>query len=451
MPITTVYDTENQFGWTSKSTNYDEFDGLIFQGITYDSGLIVINFYENDVIYRTMFEDAGAGGGVFKWSDKTIEFDEYGFIQSEGTVFDNGVNQYDRYELGALVQVTLWDDANVESWSRIDRTYIDNVLEQQIIIYDDQIVMRSFYDLDGELTSWIKLDAGDLNSWTSYAQSFDQNGQLEVAQFYYDNGLTHTTTYSGGQRNVIYETDDLDVRNWDTRETFYGENNEKMAKVTKFDNGIEQAEEWENDNRSVTRLEDVQDAASWDSIQTYYDENGLRMAKVTTKDNGIVTEEEWDGSNRSVTRINDTQDVKAWDSIHTYYDQNGIRQAAVTTNDNGIIKTEEWEDGDRIMVRQEDTLDIKNWARIESYYEEGGEIAARETVMDSGDRIIFAYQRDGGQRNFRLDVDGDDSQTWTYRVTEYDDDGANPVVSTYDSISDLPEPYIDYLGLVSGY
>jgi hypothetical protein len=71
-------------------------------------------------------------------------------------------------------------------------------------------------------------------------------------------------------------------------------------------------------------------------------------------------------------------------------------------------------------------------------------VALSETTLDSGDEIIFAYQTDG-DRDLRIQVNGDDSHTWAYRVTEYD--GQNPTSTTYQSLDDVPEAYLSYLVL----
>lgn len=73
-----------------------------------------------------------------------------------------------------------------------------------------------------------------------------------------------------------------------------------------------------------------------------------------------------------------------------------------------------------------------------------GTISTLGTVFDSGDQIIFAFQTEDGQRDWRLEVDGDNSSDWLYRVTEYDVDGINPIVTTYDTDAALPELYVGY-------
>lgn len=73
-----------------------------------------------------------------------------------------------------------------------------------------------------------------------------------------------------------------------------------------------------------------------------------------------------------------------------------------------------------------------------------GTISTLETVLDSGDQIIFAFQAEDGQRDWRLEVDGNNSSDWLYRVTEYDVDGINPVMTTYDTDAALPELYAGY-------
>ena len=51
MQITTIYDTGNQFSWDQKSTSYDNFGFIELVGYVYDNGASSIQLYELGNLY----------------------------------------------------------------------------------------------------------------------------------------------------------------------------------------------------------------------------------------------------------------------------------------------------------------------------------------------------------------------------------------------------------------
>ncbi|MCO4849093.1 MAG: hypothetical protein KC448_14120, partial [Yoonia sp.] len=151
-----------------------------------------------------------------------------------------------------------------------------------------------------------------------------------------------------------------------------------------------------------------------------------------------------DGQRVSI-ETQDTLDAKNWLSNATSFDATGAISERVTIFDDGVMRTESFTgNGVRTAISSADLSDAFAWDTRTTAYNADSTLSIRETVMDSGAQIVFAYQADNSQRDWRLEIDGDGSSDWLYRVTEYDADGANPVVTTYDTDAALPALYSDY-------
>ena len=64
MPSITIYDTEGQLSWASKTTTTDESGTSISISIAYDNGLVSSDIYANGVRATNIIEDVAVDGGL---------------------------------------------------------------------------------------------------------------------------------------------------------------------------------------------------------------------------------------------------------------------------------------------------------------------------------------------------------------------------------------------------
>lgn len=452
MPAVITYDTENRYSWSEFSVNDYNGDGqFVDTGYLYDNGTAYVEIVQFGLLARTITFDVQEDGGFFSWLEKHEIFDSAGDFIGTGTLMDNGVyfgtqlnadgvvtstNVYDSeniydwtgksvtfgdpigasyytfdywtYDDGRTIEDTLYlDDTRISvetdrydnyAWATREKRYIDGLIYESVVTNDNGVEVLSRISPEGQTYRKVTSDTADIFAWDSKTLDFGQNGQVQGNAITFDDGRFHYTVYNGGQRVTTFQEDTLDVKNWD-------------------------------------------------SIQTHFDTYGNKSVKLTTYDNGIVRAEQWDGGLRTQTSVEDTADIKSWATHTTIFDPvTGQLGGIAIVFDDGTERDTVYRGGVRTIEETRDAADAFAWQTKLAFFAPDGIRLSTETRMDNGDKIIFAFQEDDGQRDYRIEVDGDNSELWAYRVTEYDVDGVNPIVTTYNTITDLPSPYIDQLG-----
>jgi len=244
----------------------------------------------------------------------------------------------------------------------------------------------------------VRTDDQNQYSWDIIRSTF-VDGVLSDRQITYDNGTFAQTSYMGGIRFLMSQRDSIlngGAKTWDTIDTYYAPDGSIAGRVTVFDNGVLKEETFNNGVRSQTvQMDNPQNVSgngvkSWDSITTYYDSAGKLAGRITQYDNGIFKEESFENGVRSQTRqidnpqtVDGSSGAKSWDEINSYYDASGVLVGRLTQYDNGVFKEESFENGVRSHTRQFDNpLDlggtgVKAWDTIDQYYDESGQIVAR--------------------------------------------------------------------------
>ena len=90
----------------------------------------------------------------------------------------------------------------------------------------------------------------------------------------------------------------------------------------------------------------------------------------------------------------------------------------------------------------EDHRDAFVWHAKFTEYDEDGNVSVQFTEYDNDDELAFFYVDNVLQT--RVDIDGDGSNTWEAKLTNFQSGEA--VVTTYDSVEELPGPYAGMFG-----
>lgn len=98
----TIYDTDNEFSWTSIQTTYDTgvVGGVRSTRSLFDDTHEEFGTYEDRVLVQTYVVDTGS---AFTYSNKKITYDETGNIAEIGTVFDDYTRLTSTFVDGNLV------------------------------------------------------------------------------------------------------------------------------------------------------------------------------------------------------------------------------------------------------------------------------------------------------------------------------------------------------------
>ena len=284
MPITTIYDTENQFSWDQKFTSYD-FDGVIeVIGYVYDNGVSSYQLYELGNLVSFQITDAGADGGtatvggVFNWTSRSTHYDQNGVMTGRGTLYDNGVlftELFNRY--GILDRTIMSDDQDAKNWSSIFTDYDFGVIQRRNVIYDNGLQITTRYH-DGKVAAVDRFDLGDVNNWTTRSERFGANGQREMITTEFDTGAVHLTMFADGVKTRMRESDDGHVYNWTDKSSSFDVSGALTVKSITYDDGTVRHDFRVDGARTSIDQQDTLDVKTWSEIVTTFDAAGLRDA-----------------------------------------------------------------------------------------------------------------------------------------------------------------------------
>jgi len=314
----------------------------------------------------------------------------------------------------------------------------------------------------------VRTDDQNQYSWDIIRSTF-VDGVLSDRQITYDNGTFAQTSYMGGIRFLMSQRDSIlngGAKTWDTIDTYYAPDGSIAGRVTVFDNGVLKEETFNNGVRSQTvQMDNPQNVSgngvkSWDSITTYYDSAGKLAGRITQYDNGIFKEESFENGVRSQTRqidnpqtVDGSSGAKSWDEINSYYDASGVLVGRLTQYDNGVFKEESFENGVRSHTRQFDNpLDlggtgVKAWDTIDQYYDESGQIVARIINYDDGRVRQDTYEngvRSATEIQDNAYTGGTGNYAWTAINLSYDENGdVAQKITVYDDGRIRQDDYVD--------
>ncbi|PJI91851.1 hypothetical protein BC777_0692 [Yoonia maricola] len=287
--------------WQEIYTSYDENGEIDTRETIFDDGVTKFEEFDNGVrASTTQFDNVGfdgvpaPDGGAKTWQEIYTSYDENGEIDTRETVFDNGVTKFEEFDNGV----------------RASTTQFDNV------------------GFDG-----VPAPDGGAKTWQEIYTSYDENGEIDTRETVFDNGVTKFEEFDNGVRASTTQFDNVGfdgvpapdggAKTWQEIYTSYDENGEIDIRETVFDNGLHKLEVFDAGQKYFMAQADVDDIKSWDEILTEYDQNGQITQRTTTFDDGGEKFEEFDAGQRVSTIQQDTFNFKNWDTQQTVYDDNG--------------------------------------------------------------------------------------------------------------------------------
>ena len=306
-------------------------------------------------------------------------------------------------------------------------------------------IMRNIRDLFDEWRSDSDsvTDGGTLGDQQSadseYLQTLQANEpQLADAtweEVQRDDGLLEIRASQGGNLALKQLVDLSDTKIWETATNRYTDGT-RTEKETVFDDGTSRVDTFAEGLVSTSVKSDAGDAKDWDTIVSEYGEGDLQCT-ITTFDNGLERTALYDAGQLLAIRQEDALDaIASWTQVDRFYDTAGDLTKQAVLQDDGSARVETYANGARDGLTQFDLADSQVWETRSFVYGADGKAESRLTIYDNADKSLMLY--DAGARATRYEEDGDDSETWAYRVTTYLD-GTVSSVTTHDAPPpDLP-------------
>ena len=479
------------------TTLYDEDGSITSRRSVYENGVEVTEEFENGIRTETFHGDnlhngeLPTDGGAKAWGSIHTVYDASGQVEHRETTYDNGQFKYEDFENGVRQFMSQTDgyrpweaptgDEGAYAWESIE-TYYDasGQVEHRETTYDNgqfkyedfENGVRQFMSQTDGYRPW-EAPTGDEGAyaWDSIDTYYDASGQVEHRETTYDNGQFKSEDFENGVRQFMSQTDgyrpweaptgDEGAYAWDSIDTYYDASGQVEHRETTYDNGQFKSESFENGIRQHMSQTDGytpweaptgdEGAYAWDRIETYYDASGQVEHRETIYDNGVVKNEYYTDGARQETVKQDLEDSSNWDSIVFNYDENGKIAQATTLYDDGSSRNAQYEDSTLSLVVRMDTDDgmggAYDWAAKMYAYAPDGTLEISATALDNGDEIYVFF--DDGEKAARIENDVEGSDPWQFQVTEYAETG--PVVTTYDTIDEVPDVYADYLEPMYAY
>ncbi|EPX79334.1 Ig-like domain-containing protein [Litoreibacter arenae] len=149
---------------------------------------------------------------------------------------------------------------------------------------DGRVLATEF--VDGIRTTATMTDAADVRPWTSYVDTFDEDGDRSSRVLAYDDGRISETSYVDGVRSEMLITDAADEFVWATIAREYNASGQRSQQTNVYDDGRTLETDYTDGIRTTATMTDAADVRPWTSYVDTFDENGDRVSRITTFDDG---------------------------------------------------------------------------------------------------------------------------------------------------------------------
>lgn len=382
---------------------------------------------------------------LYQWDVIEDTFDDYtGDLIQRTTQYDNGGFRDESFAAGNRMFMVHYDGFGgpqgfgAYDWERIETSYdFNGRIELRTTFFDDGGV-RDEQFMDGIRTMTFRVDGnfmpGGSHDWDYVETTYGYDGQIEMRMTTYDDGSVREESFQDGLRQNTWQYDPNfgpDGQDWDTIFTSYDFQGRMERRETTFDDGSFKEELFVDGARDRIYEVDAPGPGGkrWDVIETVFDfYTGDVIERVTTNDNGSVETERFTDGRKTDATLWDGADLKGWDTIDTIVDYNGKKLERIVSFDDGRISTDQFDGGVRWKTHmQEDPYGGRPWSDVFVFYDGRGKVESRLTVYDDGDAMAQFFAN--GRLYQKVLWDGDDSEDWSGRVTDYD--GLGTTVSDY--------------------
>ena len=218
-----------------------------------------------------------------------------------------------------------------------------------------------------------------------------------------------------------------------------------LFRGTLYDSGLLIQQNYEDGILATQTTTDESDILNYQTRTDTFDAEGALVQRATLLDNGLDRSETFVDGQRVQVTTTDTLDVASYETITTEYDLQSGLETRTTVQDNGRTIELYKQDGVNLVKVEIDGSEdgaLYTYAARATIYDETGAIEQLRSDQDNGDAFIFKYA--DGTRTQRIEYDGNASEDWTFKVTDYNAESA-PVVTLYESFDDAPvEVYEDF-------
>ena len=457
--LTQVVQTDSNIAsWATITETYAADGKLLTREKVEDDGDTITETYADGVLQSVVRVDV-SDAATTAWQSMTRTYDAAGNLVSEVQEMDNGstvtktISQREVPGFDAdgapimktidyATEVVMQDTDTVDpetgrignkGWDSITTTYgTDGVITSSTTFMDDTDTIERTYAAGGILSQTVKTDVNDSSSFQTVTMDYDASGNLVSGTILRDDDVTVESDYNAaGQRTHVVLTDTTDLASplttdpadgmdgaykWSSVDKVF-ENNQLVSQTIVYD-----------DTNEITTLYD--DTVSGDVIMT--------VTQTQTGGGAPDGSEFW--TDKVTTYVSGDSETPMF-----------VESMTTVTNLGRTTVIENGTDGIRDSMTVTDAGEGPNgsfdWSSIEMQYDAAGNIASRQQVADSGDQVLRLYDASGEVTDI-VRYDGDNSNTWVFRITTFDESG-NAVNQNVDADA-LPIEYIDYFDVVPG-
>ena len=452
-----VLTDSNQASWSTITETYDAAGVMVSRIKVEDDGDTITETYVDGTLDSVVLVDV-ANGPQSAWQSMTRTYDPDGNLVAVEQVMDNGltvsktigqrdVPGFDKdgnpvtksidYAIQTVTQDTATVDADtgrvgLKSWDTMTLNYgtDGNITSSTTVMDDTDTVVRTYAE-GGVLSEVVKTDVDDSSSFDTITMTYDAEGKIASREILRDDDVTTKMDYgTDGKQTHSIVTDTTDLASPTTTSlTDAMDGQYKWTSIEKdFENGkVVSTTVIYDDTNTVTTTYD--DTVIGDVIRT----------TTQTQTGGVLDGKEF-WTDRVTTFVAGDADKPLW-----------VESRITTTNLGRVTEVHNGTDGvrDSMVVTDEGAgpNGAFDWDKITTIYDANGNIESRQQVADSGDQTLRLYDANGDLTDVVL-YDGDNSNSWVFRITTFDGDG-KAVTENVDPLS-LPTEYMSYFDGVPG-
>ena len=446
MPTEILTDDLDQFSWSMKTIVTDEAGVVQSTTIDYDNGNSYAEVFDEAMSQRTSTYYDFADLALFTEKSTTRYVDQatgenLPFIVSERRVFDDGRTEDHNYLTNMRV---LTDENDVMPWSRVEQKFHQGDADPYLssTYFDDGSSKTEtvLFETDGTSkprATTLRNQNGEVTE--RWAYSYDVNGELYFEE--YINVTNQTERYVNYRDGKLFGITKVNGEGhpslWESRTVHYDDDGAMVYRKTKYVDGVQREETFEAGRLTKFEEIDLQSVTPWYRFTTHYDEEGAISTRQIIYDDNVERTDTYE-EGALVQRIDhDGFGGRSWYERRSFFDETGNLARREIDSDNGISTTDYYVDGQRRVTQKTDTGDVKSWDTILRNYDTFGDLLTVETTYDDGDVHVLV-----GEDNSRVLFDGNDSHSWAFKVTTFDQDNAK-TVTTYDNYLELPAEFAE--------
>ena len=260
-----------------------------------------------------------------------------------------------------------------------------------VVIEDNGDIRTTTFNTNGTTKTEKLEDISNSRVWSEYIKIFDEQEQLELWSFLYDDGRIREDKYESYSRIESTMNDAGNRFTWADTVTLYDEAGQISKRSINYDNGGRKEVFFENGKKVQIDTIDQNSEYSWVKISDSLNSNFEVIERETLYDDGRIAKIIYDDGSILSSHVLDSHDYFFWVTIEKIYNNQGSLTKQLTKYDDGRAREDLFQDNLRIQSEVVDEEDNFAWDAYVDTYSIDGQRDTRLITYDDGTQRLIEY------------------------------------------------------------